>query len=75
MFYIFLRWRMADRISELMKLIFWQVLGAPETKMLRVWHKQSSFLGNILCKCFFEVHNCSANGHSRQTFKLFVQRL
>lgn len=34
---------MVGRLFELMRLIFWEVLGAPEMKMLPVWHEQSSF--------------------------------
>ena len=36
-----------DRVFEFRRLIFWQVLGAPERKMLSVWHEQSSLLGNV----------------------------
>ena len=35
------------RVFELRRLIFWQVLGAPERKMLSVWHEQSSLLGSV----------------------------
>ena len=64
-----------DRVFEFRRLIFWQVLGGPERKMLSVWHEQSSLLGNVfLCNPFFEVHSCSADKHSRQAFKLFYSK-
>ena len=34
------------RVFELRRLI-WQVLGAPERKMLSVWREQSSLLGSV----------------------------
>ena len=64
------------RVFELRRLI-WQVLGAPERKMLSVWREQSSLLGSVfffVCNRFFEVHSCSADTHSRQTFKLFYTK-
>ena len=65
-----------DRVFEFRGLIFWQVLGAPERKMLSVWHEQSSLQAMFF---FFYVtlslrYSCSADKHSRQAFKLLYSK-